>query len=88
MLRAESLHSLVAEHGEAVRIDLVRGDGGGDHCDFAAANVGAHGDKGAGEMGESTLSIGCGTLRCRDRGEGFRFILGAVGRECCLRGLH
>ena len=33
--------ALVDELDDPVRNDLVLGDGGGDHCDFASANVGA-----------------------------------------------
>ena len=81
MLAAESSLSLVSGLGDAVRKDLVRGDGGGDHCDFASANVGARCLKGAGEIGESTLSMGSGTLVCRTPATSFRFNLGTVGTE-------
>ena len=40
----------------AILRDLVRGDGGGDQCDFACENVGACGDSVA-DIGESTRSM-------------------------------
>lgn len=60
--------ALVDELDDAVRKDLVLGDGGGDHCDFASANVGARCDKGA------------GTLACREA-TGFRLSVGTAGVE-------
>ena len=71
-----------------MRDKLVRGDGGGDQCDFASAKVGARCVKGAGERGESMLlmllwlfSLLTGTLACRAPPTGFRLTVGTVGTE-------
>ena len=61
--------------GDAIRIDLVRGDGGGDQFDLASANVGARlGCRGAGDTGESGCSRGM--IFCRGD-TSFRFSEGA-----------
>ena len=70
-----------------VRDKLVRGDGGGDHCDVVSANVGARCLKGAGESGESALlelRLSClltGTLACRAPATGFRLTVDTVETE-------
>jgi hypothetical protein len=67
--------------GEAIRTDLVRGDGGGDQFDLASANVGARlGCRGAGDTGESGGAQGI--VFCRG-GTTLRF---NVGMDCCLVG--
>ena len=88
LLRAESCLSGagVDELADAVRDKLVRGEGGGDQCDFASAKVGARCVKGAGESGESILlmwlfSLLTGTLACRAPPTGFRLTVGTVGTE-------
>lgn len=85
---AESLRSVgdgVEEVDDAVRRERVRGEGGGDQCDFASAKVGARCDSGAGETGESILSTGA--LACRAPATGFRFRVVTVGTERYLSGL-